>query len=388
MGISIALSQIVPSVALSPQEVGKIAKQIVVRIDGGASQGSGVIIRHEGNTYHVLTAKHVIFKEKNSYTIITPDGDRYRVNYPTIQKLPGVDLAIVQFVSTKNYPIAQLGDAKTLTEGATVHVAGFPKGSYQFSSGSISSLRTGEQVQEGYAVGYVNNTAAGMSGGPVLDEDGRLIAIHGRANGEEIVDQSSGQVFRITDGFNWGIPINTFLELAPQPNPNLRSVITHSPVVTTPSRLPVMEKRGIFIKSPRLLGAATTFNRAYTPGGTYYFNVTIPENAGASLQEITLTQVQGEDIDYRFEETEAFEGTHRHRGADLKPIKVANNLETRSISVTFSAPVPPGKTVTIGLSPTRNPMDGVYLFKVTVFPQGDNPQGLDLGVGRLHFYNR
>ncbi|PSB03044.1 hypothetical protein [Merismopedia glauca] len=77
MGISIALVQIAPSVALSPQEVGKIAKKIVVRIDAGTSQGSGVIISHEGNTYHVLTAKHVMFTEKNSYAVITPDGDRY-----------------------------------------------------------------------------------------------------------------------------------------------------------------------------------------------------------------------------------------------------------------------------------------------------------------------
>ncbi|WP_245915983.1 DUF2808 domain-containing protein [Merismopedia glauca] len=142
------------------------------------------------------------------------------------------------------------------------------------------------------------------------------------------------------------------------------------------------------MKSPRLLGAATTFNRAYTPGATYYFNVSIPENAEGSLKQITLTQVEGEDIKYRLDETEAFEGTHRDRGADLKPIEVANNPETRTISVTFSSPVPPGKTVTIGLSPTHNPMDGVYLFKVKVFPEGDNPQALELGVGRLHFYNR
>jgi hypothetical protein len=55
--------------------------------------------------------------------------------------------------------------------------------------------------------------------------------------------------------------------------------------------------------------------------------------------------------------------------------------------VTFDPPVPPGKIITIGLRPTRNPLyDGVYLFRVTAFPPGEKATGQFLGFGRLQFY--
>lgn len=37
-----------------------------------------------------------------------------------------------------------------------------------------------KSLQEGYQLGYTNEIEQGMSGGPVLDQSGRLIAINGR----------------------------------------------------------------------------------------------------------------------------------------------------------------------------------------------------------------
>ncbi|MBW4617915.1 MAG: DUF2808 domain-containing protein [Cyanosarcina radialis HA8281-LM2] len=394
LGTSIALVQPHVASAVSPQEVGKIAKQISVQIDNGNDRGSGVIIKRQGNTYYVLTAKHVVPTASDRYAIVTPDGDRHPLNYTTARLLPGVDLAVVEFNSNRQYSVAQLGNAETATEGTTVYVAGFPKGSYQFSSGSISSLRSPSEAIDGYAIGYVNNTAAGMSGGPVLDDRGRLIGIHGRANGDEIVDPQSGRTVRITDGFNWGIPINTFLKLAPQAGINLddrvassRPVTTQpSAISTTPTSTPSGGGRVSFAKSPRLVTAAASSNRAYEWGATYYFTVSIPETAGVPLQQVAISQIEGDKIKYRLEETHAFEGRHRDRGAKLNLGQVALDKETQTVLVTFDPPVPPGKTVTIGLNPTRNPSDIICLFRVKVFPAGEQVQPLDLGVGRLHFY--
>lgn len=396
LGASIALVQPHVALAVSPQEVGKIAKQISVQIDNGNDRGSGVIIKREGSTYYVLTAKHVVPAPSDRYTILTADGDRHPLNYSTVRLLPGIDLAVVQFSSNRPYSVAQLGNSETATEGTTVYVAGFPKGSYQFSSGSISSLRSPSEALDGYAIGYVNNTAAGMSGGPVLDDRGQLIGIHGRANGDELVDPQSGRTVRITDGFNWGIPINTFLKLAPQAGINLDERVASSRPITSPSpasaiaplSTPSSGGRGrvSFAKSPRLVTAAASSNRAYEWGATYYFTVSLPETAGVPLQQVTISQIEGDKIKYRLEKSEAFEGTHRDRGVKLKLGQVTLDKETQTVLVTFDPPIPPGKTVTIGLNPTRNPSDIICLFRVKVFPAGEQVQPLELGVGRLHFY--
>ena len=66
---SIVLVQPQVAVALSPDEVGRIAKSITVRIES-KNPGSGVIIKQQGNTYTVLTAAHVV-ERAGQYTIVT-----------------------------------------------------------------------------------------------------------------------------------------------------------------------------------------------------------------------------------------------------------------------------------------------------------------------------
>lgn len=143
-----------------------------------------------------------------------------------------------------------------------------------------------------------------------------------------------------------------------------------------------------FEKPPRLVNVITTYNSANVWGATYYFTLTLPENAGETLQQVTISQRQGvEDIRFRLEDTVAFEGTPNRKGEGLTLQAVTRNDETDVISVIFDPPVPPGKTFTVGLKPRRNPsFGGVYLFGVTAFPAGEKPYGLYLGVGRLHFY--
>jgi len=89
--------------------VKEIAEKITVRIDFPGGNGSGTIIAHQGNKYYVLTAAHVVNREKE-YTIVTPDGETYNVDYNTVKKLEDIDLAVVQFQSKKVYQIATLVD--------------------------------------------------------------------------------------------------------------------------------------------------------------------------------------------------------------------------------------------------------------------------------------
>jgi hypothetical protein len=144
-----------------------------------------------------------------------------------------------------------------------------------------------------------------------------------------------------------------------------------------------------FEKPPRLVKATTTYNQADISGATYYFTIELPENAGEPLQKVTINQRQGfDDIRFDLDDSRAFEGTPRNKGERLTLAAVTKDDETQTISVTFDPPVTPGKTITVGLRPRRNPWTGgVYLFGVTAFPAGEKPYGLYLGVGRLHFYD-
>ena len=104
---------------------------------------------------------------------------------------------------------------------------------------------------------------------------------------------------------------------------------------------------------------------------------------------MTINQRQGGDnIRYDLEDTRAFEGTRRDRGERIKLGEVTRDRKTRTVTLNFNPPIPPGRAVTIGLRPVKNPMSsGVYLFGVTAFPAGEKPHGQFIGFGRLHFYS-
>jgi Protein of unknown function (DUF2808) len=143
-----------------------------------------------------------------------------------------------------------------------------------------------------------------------------------------------------------------------------------------------------FVAPPRLMGATATFNATNAWGATYYFTLSLPENADEPLQRVTIKQQEGgDDIRYDLEATRAFIGTRRDRKERINLGAVTQNQETQTISVTFDPPVPPGNTVTLALYPKQNPtVSGVYLLGVTAFPPGEKVHGQFLGFGRLHFY--
>jgi serine protease Do len=205
--------------AMSAVEVGKVAKQVTVLIKAD-QVGSGVIIRRERNTYYVLTAKHVVDEKKDNYKIITEDEQEHPLNYSNVEKLADVDLAIATFTSDKNYAIAKIGNSNNVPEGTSVFVSGFPKvgnaidrSIYQFTPGQVTA-NASKPLAFGYGLVYTNKTLPGMSGGAVLDNNGQLVAIHGRAEGGSLERQTD--TIYVKTGFNLGIPINTFIKKSPK----------------------------------------------------------------------------------------------------------------------------------------------------------------------------
>lgn len=242
---SIVMVQAQAVLALTASQVANIAEQVSVKIDG-QSPGSGVMIAKKDKTYFVLTAAHVV-ATNDEYEVITPDDQRHSLSYTQVKKFPGVDLAVVQFSSEKPYQVANLGNSSQSQRGMTTYVAGWPltgtaitQPTLLFQQGIISANSQVKQ-DDGYGLIYTNNTLPGMSGGPVLSEDGTLVGIHGRGETDRRESTRNPDVV-VKVGYNLGIPISTFLTLAPQANLNLdfKAATPQAPVPSTdakPSRI-------------------------------------------------------------------------------------------------------------------------------------------------------
>ncbi|NEP53009.1 MAG: trypsin-like peptidase domain-containing protein [Moorea sp. SIO3C2] len=219
--------------ALTGKEISEIARNITVLIKGqNDNHGSGFIISKNGDTYYVLTANHVVAHE-DTYVIMTHDQEYHQLDNSKVRHLSGSDLAVIEFTSDRTYQTAKLADSNTAKQGSEVFVSGWPRlttvgkqsGSdliRQFTDGQISGLLS--QPLEGYAMSYTNTTLGGMSGGPVLDTGGRVVGVHGLGDTEDsdrLLNQGYGEeaaslASLVKTGFNYAIPINTFLDLAAQ----------------------------------------------------------------------------------------------------------------------------------------------------------------------------
>jgi tetratricopeptide (TPR) repeat protein len=227
LGTAATIALVQPyAVALSPEQVDTIARQVTVQIYG-QNPGSGVIIAKQGQTYTVLTAAHVV-PSPDDYDIITPDGQKYPIDYKLVRKLPGVDLALISFTSAKNYQVVIIGSSSQVRAGTPAHVSGFPisrlgdgKTTYRFTIGRIDA-HASRPLANGYALAYINDTFAGMSGGPILDQEGKLIGIHGTTK-TPFLETQGVNYDGLKQGLNLGIPVDTFLRLAPQVTTSLKS---------------------------------------------------------------------------------------------------------------------------------------------------------------------
>jgi tetratricopeptide (TPR) repeat protein len=137
-----------------------------------------------------------------------------------------------------------MGNSAQSPSGSASFVSGFPASNvdavmpepeYYFTSGEIVA-NASRPNKDGYALAYSNATFPGMSGGPVLNEQGEMIGIHGRGERAERLQNSQvrNDIAVLKTEFNYAIPINTFLSLAPQINKNLTLRIPSPSVLSAP----------------------------------------------------------------------------------------------------------------------------------------------------------
>jgi hypothetical protein len=205
----IIITQPLRTVALTTSEINTIAERITVRISG-ASNGSGVIINNTNNTYTVLSNAHV-FKNKGQYEVHTYDGRDYTIS--DIRKAPNnIDLALFEFSSNTEYPVAQPADSDTVRRGDQIFVSGYPQGKVDMNFLIGNIVRVDRNLEKGYALVYRTGAYPGMSGGSILNDKGKLVGIHGES--APILYNPKDKFSAIVGREEQGIPIKTYQTLA------------------------------------------------------------------------------------------------------------------------------------------------------------------------------
>jgi tetratricopeptide (TPR) repeat protein/S1-C subfamily serine protease len=263
------------------QEVDNIAKEITVKITYPTSNGSGVIIAKEGDNYSVLTAGHVVKKDKDEtqlkteLKLITPDGKEYTINPSTIKTWEGLDLALLQFTSPQTYQVATLANYDLGIENRVVFVSGWaasPSGKSpserSFSAGfllgvGMNQAKNARSLSSGYELVYTNLTHGGISGGPILDAKGHLIGIHAGAEAEATPMLEGGGGARVLElGYSLGVPLRTFLAKVKQEAIKLNGKQDNSPTprLSAPQQDDIVKSSLNWEKPPKGAGEVEWLN--------------------------------------------------------------------------------------------------------------------------------
>ena len=89
------------------------------------AMGSGIIVRHNGDVYYILSNNHVI-DGATEIVVATRDGKEYPAEL--IGRDSRRDLAIVSMKTSDSFPIADLGDSDTVKIGDWAIAMGNPLG--------------------------------------------------------------------------------------------------------------------------------------------------------------------------------------------------------------------------------------------------------------------
>jgi Trypsin-like peptidase domain len=184
----------------SSQEIAETVNKSLVLIyyENQGGHGTGFIVPGKKGVCTVLTAGHVV----KGYSLkLQTYQDKQAHTTDSIQTSPTYDLAVVTFKSAGescSYPSVNFGDSNELKVGHKIYISGFPvlqneDLAPEFLEGSVSRINV--FLTEGYGINYTAQVSVGISGAPVLDASGKVVAVHGL----------------LKDEVPRGIPIKTYL---------------------------------------------------------------------------------------------------------------------------------------------------------------------------------
>jgi serine protease Do len=162
--------------------------------------GSGIIMNPEG---YVLTNNHVI-ESARTVDVYLNDGKKYEGT--VVGTDPGTDIAIIK-IDGHNFYSGEFGNSDDIKPGQMVIAIGNSlglSGGPTVTVGVISAIRRNIPSQQGILENMIQTDAAinpGNSGGPLIDSDGRIIAIN-------------NAIIPYAQGIGFAIPINIAKDVA------------------------------------------------------------------------------------------------------------------------------------------------------------------------------
>ncbi|MCI0461186.1 MAG: trypsin-like peptidase domain-containing protein [Gemmataceae bacterium] len=170
----------------------------------GSASGSGFLVKADGQTGYLVTNHHVLRPRSTTPSQIEvvfwsgiPKKEQSARAEPVASD-PDRDLAVLKVTGFKNLPKPlDLRQKLELVETMPVTILGFPLGeklgkNITINKGTISSIRLNEQGEP--AVVQIDaNINPGQSGGPVVDNQGRLVGVLcARVEGKGTIIQGIG----------------------------------------------------------------------------------------------------------------------------------------------------------------------------------------------------
>ncbi|MDD3842353.1 MAG: trypsin-like peptidase domain-containing protein [Candidatus Izemoplasmatales bacterium] len=149
------------------------------------SFGSGIIYKHTGDTYFVVTNNHVV-EDGTYFEIEFADGTTIEAHLKGVDDL--VDVAVLYFTSAEELPVASFGDSETVNKGDVILAVGNPS-SYDFYNSMTLGIVSGidryfdidsDNIKDMF-VNYIQHDAAinaGNSGGALFNLNGEVIGIN------------------------------------------------------------------------------------------------------------------------------------------------------------------------------------------------------------------
>ena len=244
---------------LSSEKIASRLEPSLVKISSKNKSGhiTGFFVSGETDVCTVLTTAH--FLKKEGETILQTNDEKVW-DITSVKIFPSnIDLALVTFQPEGkkcNYPVLKIGNYENLKIGSSIYISGFPMENEElvseFVSGTVSSLA---QLADGYGVYYQVLNIDGMSGAPVVDVRGEVVAVHGMSD-LEIIQSLKSEKTSLYDAqkstfqqvverietydqlntFHWGIPINLFQGYRGQAFPNNVSLVSEKGVDYTKLR--------------------------------------------------------------------------------------------------------------------------------------------------------
>lgn len=164
------------------ENVANVAEASVVRIQTNDGFGSGFVVASHGTRHLVCTNRHVvtvreglIFKAATipeKCQVVLHSGEVVVGRLAGLPRDPNIDLALV-VIEADNLKPLRIGGFENVRVGANVAAIGHPEGlDYTTTSGIISAKREGLLLQTSTPINH------GNSGGPLFNEEGRVIGVN------------------------------------------------------------------------------------------------------------------------------------------------------------------------------------------------------------------